>query len=118
MVAKIIAYETTPNSKFVDADAWEKNVLLVADNQRDGDDYAYEADFAAMNDAAADILPPYMNPNPGYLGIHYATAPFLNDFIIDTLNTDGALIVNYSGHGATQIWADEPHILESDDLTG
>jgi hypothetical protein len=117
MVAKIIAYETTPNSKFSDADAWEKNVLLVADNQRDGDDYAYEADFAAMNDAAADILPPYMNPNPGYLGIHYATAPFLNDFIIDTLNTDGALIVNYSGHGATQIWADE-HILESGDLSG
>jgi hypothetical protein len=118
MAAKIIAYETTPNSKFSDpAAAWEKNVLLVADNQRDGEDYLYEADFAAMNNAAADILPPYMNPNPGYLGIHYASAVFLNTFIIDTLNTDGALIVNYSGHGATQIWAEED-ILVSDDLTG
>jgi hypothetical protein len=117
MVTKIIAYETTANTKFSDANAWEKNVLLIADNQRAGEDYLYEADFAAMNDAAADILPPYMNPQPGYLGIHYASAAFLNDFIFDTLNTEGALMVNYSGHGATQIWAEE-HILISDDLAG
>ena len=89
----------------------------MADNQRAGDDYLYEADFAAMNDAAADLLPAYMKPQPGYLGIHYASAAFLNDFIFDTLNTDGALIVNYSGHGATQIWADE-HILDTGDLAG
>jgi hypothetical protein len=118
MAAKIIAYESTPNTKFADpADAWEKNVLLIADNQRPGSDYLYEADFATMNDAAAELLPAYMNPQPGYLGIHYANAAFLNDFIFNTLNTDGALIVNYSGHGATQIWADE-HILDTDDLTG
>jgi hypothetical protein len=117
MVTKIIAYETTPNSKFGDPTAWEKNILLIADNQREGDDYLYEADFAAMNDAAAALLPAFMNPQPGYLGIHYASAAFLNDFIVDTLNTEGALMVNYSGHGATQIWADE-HILDAGDLTG
>jgi hypothetical protein len=117
MVSKIIAYETVPNTKFVDPAAWEKNVLLVADNQRPGTDYLYEADFAAMNDAAAQLLPAYMNPQPGYLGIHYASAAFLNDFIFNTLNTEGALMVNYSGHGATQIWADE-HILDADDLVG
>ncbi len=117
MAAKIIAYETTPNTKFADANAWEKNILLIADNQRPGEDYLYEADFAAMNDAAATLLPAFMNPQPGYLGIHYASAAFLNDFIVDTLNTEGALMVNYSGHGATQIWADE-HILDAGDLTG
>jgi hypothetical protein len=118
MVAKIIAYESTPNTKFADPNnAWEKNVLLVADNQRPGTDYLYEADFAAMNEAAAALLPAYMNAQPGYLGIHYASAAFLNDFIFDTLNTDGALMVNYSGHGATQIWADE-HILDNGDLAG
>jgi hypothetical protein len=86
--------------KFADPNnAWEKNVLLVADNQRPGTDYLYEADFAAMNEAAAALLPAYMNAQPGYLGIHYASAAFLNDFIFDTLNTDGALMVNYSGHG-------------------
>ena len=117
MVAKIITYENTENSKFDDAAAWEKNVLLIADNQREGDDYLYEADFAAMNDAAAAILPAYMNPQSGYLGIHYATAAALNDFIFNSLNDNGALIVNYSGHGATQIWADE-HILEAYSLGG
>jgi hypothetical protein len=118
MVAKIIAYETTPNTKFDDPDnAWEKNVLLVADNQRPGTDYLYEADFAAMNQTAAALLPAYMNPHEGYLGIHYGTGASLNDFIFNTLNTDGALMVNYSGHGATQIWADE-HILDADDLVG
>ncbi len=107
MVAKIIAYETTANTKFVDADAWEKNILLIADNQREGDGYAYEAAFAAMNDADAELLPAAMSADRGYLGIHYANAAFLNDFIVTSLNTDGALMVNYSGHGATQIWATE-----------
>jgi hypothetical protein len=114
MVAKITAYEATPNTKFDDPDAWERNILLVADNQRQGADYLYEADFAAMNEDAAALLPAYMNPHAGYLGIHYASAAFLTDFITTTLNTEGALMVNYSGHGATQIWADE-HILDSGD---
>jgi hypothetical protein len=117
MVAKIIAYETTPNTKFSDPNAWEKNILLVADDQRVGQDYLYEADFAAMNEDAAALLLAFMNPQEGYLGIHYASAAFLTDFITTTLNTDGALMVNYSGHGATQIWAEE-HILDTGDLAG
>jgi hypothetical protein len=117
MVAKILTYETTPNTKFVDPDAWEKNVLLVADNQRVGADYLYEADFATMNEDAAALLPAPMNPYAGYLGIHYGSAAFLNDFIFSTLNTEGALMVNYSGHGATQVWAEE-HILDNGDLSG
>jgi hypothetical protein len=117
MVAKIITYKTTPNTKFSDPDAWEKNILLVADNQRVGAEYLYEADFAAMNEAAAALLPAPMNPYAGYLGIHYGSAAFLTDFITTTLNTDGALMVNYSGHGATQVWAEE-HILDNGDLAG
>jgi hypothetical protein len=117
MVSKILTYETTPNTKFVDPDAWEKNILLVADNQRVGADYLYEADFATMNEDAAALLPPLMEPYAGYLGIHYGSAAFLNDFIFTTLNDDGALMVNYSGHGATQIWAEE-HILDNGDLSG
>jgi hypothetical protein len=117
MVAKIITYENTPNTKFADPDAWEKNILLVADNQRVGAEYLYEADFAIMNDAADALLPPLMNPYVGYLGIHYANAAFLNDFITTSLNDDGALMVNYSGHGGTQVWADE-HILDTGDIAG
>ena len=117
MVAKIIAYENTANTKFDDPNFWEKNILLVADNQRVGADYLYEADFATMNEEAAALLPAIMNPNAGYLGIHYENAAFLTDFITTTLNTAGALMVNYSGHGGTQVWADE-HILDTGDLGG
>jgi CheY-like chemotaxis protein len=117
MVNKILTYETTPNSKFSDPNAWEKNILLVADNQRVGADYLYEADFATMNEDAAAMLPPIMNPYAGYLGIHYADAAYLTDFITTTLNTEGALMVNFAGHGATQVWAEE-HILDTGALSG
>jgi hypothetical protein len=118
IVAKILTYETTPNTKFVDPNAWEKNILLVADDQRPGAEYLYEAAFAAINDAAATLLPPPMEPYAGYLGIHYSSAAYLTDFIFSTLNTDGALMVNYSGHGGTQVWAGQPKIFEVADLSG
>jgi CheY-like chemotaxis protein len=117
MVNKILTYETTPNSKFSDPDAWEKNILLVADNQRPGAEYLYEADFATINEDAAALLPALMNSYPGYLGIHYGSAAFITDFITTTLNNEGALMVNYAGHGATQVWANE-HILDTGDLAG
>ncbi|MDX1707206.1 MAG: C25 family cysteine peptidase, partial [Desulfobacterales bacterium] len=106
MVDKIIAYETAANTKFVDPEAWEKSILLIADDQRPGEDYAYEAVFEIMNDTAADMLPSGMAaPIKGYLA-DYVDEDFLTDDIIDAIN-DGVLMVNYSGHGATQIWAAE-----------
>ena len=60
MVAKIIAYETTPNSKFSDARCLgEKRPVGRRQPARMAMTMLYEADFAAMNDAAAaDLLPP------------------------------------------------------------
>jgi hypothetical protein len=116
MVNKIITYESTDNTKFADADAWEKNILLIADDQRVGAEYLYEADFAAMNDTAAALLPAIMEPYKGYLGIHYDQGAYLNDFITATLNDEGALIVNYSGHGATRVWAEQPRIFDASDV--
>ncbi|MGD2097955.1 MAG: C25 family cysteine peptidase [Desulfobacterales bacterium] len=114
MVEKIIAYETTANTKFVDPDAWEKNVLLIADNQRQGQDYAYEAAFEDMNDFAANLLPAAMaDPFKRYLS-GYVDEDYLTDDIIDAINA-GVLMVNYSGHGATWIWAEE-HIFEASDV--
>jgi len=52
MVSKIISYETTPVLK-----TWERNTLLVADNQVKG----YEALFELMNEDAAALLPAGMN---------------------------------------------------------
>jgi hypothetical protein len=114
MVAKIIAYESSANSKWVDPNAWEKNILLIADNQREGEDYAYEAVFEEMNDFAAELLPAAMaDPFRGYLA-DYVDEDFLTDDIIDAINA-GVLMVNYSGHGATWIWAEE-RIFEAADV--
>ncbi len=110
MVAKIIAYETADNTQ-----SWQKELLLIADNQRAGDAYAYEAAFEAINDQVADLLPFTMaDPFKGYLNDYSATV-FLTEDIIDSIN-DGVLMVNYAGHGATQILAEE-NIFDAGDVT-
>ena len=111
MVTKILAYEQSPNSK-----SWEKNVLLIADNQRDGQQYEYEAVFEQISEDAAARLPAGFNaPFKGYRN-DYAAAAYLTAELKNRINDPGALIVNYSGHGATQIWADE-HIFDNADVT-
>ena len=67
-----------------------------------------------MNDFAAALLPAAMaDPFKGYLN-DYVDEDFLTDDIIDAINA-GVLMVNYSGHGATQIWAEEK-IFEASDV--
>jgi hypothetical protein len=105
MVNKIITYENGVNSK-----SWEKNVLLVADNQIED----YEAVFEQMNEDAASLLPAGMNaPFRGYLDDYFVTADLTAE--IKGKVDEGALVLNYSGHGSTQIWANE-HIFDADDV--
>ncbi|MGD9057101.1 MAG: C25 family cysteine peptidase [Desulfobacterales bacterium] len=109
MVAKIIAYESAINTQ-----TWQNDLLLIADNQRPGAEYLYEADFETMNEEAAALIPEAMaDPFRGYLN-DYAAAAFLTDDIIDTIN-DGVLMVNYAGHAATQVLAEE-HIFDAGDV--
>jgi hypothetical protein len=62
MVNKILAYEGSLNTK-----TWEKNVLLLADDQRLGPEYKYEASFEIMNNDVAALLPADMHfENPDY----------------------------------------------------
>ncbi|MBA7672027.1 hypothetical protein ES703_80198 [subsurface metagenome] len=111
MVNKIIGYETALNTK-----TWEKNILLVADNQRDGEEYDYEAAFETMNEDAAGLIPTAMNtPFKGYLGDYLAHGDLTID-ITEKIN-EGTLILNYSGHGSVQIWAHE-NIFDNGDVTG
>jgi hypothetical protein len=98
MVNKIINYEDAAILK-----TWEKNVLLVADNQTED----YEALFEMMSNEAAGSVPSGMNaPFMEYLS-GYPVPGDLTNAIKDKINNDGSLIVNYSGHGSTQIWAME-----------
>jgi len=99
MVNKILAYEGSLNTK-----SWEKNVLLLADDQRDGPEYEYEANFEIMNNDAAALLPEAMSdPFKGYLN-DYFDADDLSAEIIAQINS-GTLMVNYSGHSSIQILA-------------
>jgi hypothetical protein len=99
MVNKILSYEGALNTK-----AWEKNVLLLADDQRDGPQYEYEANFEIMNNDVAALLPEAMNdPFKGYLN-DYFDADDLSAEIIAQINS-GSLMVNYSGHSSIQILA-------------
>jgi hypothetical protein len=93
MVAKIKDYEETNHQK-----DWRQKVLLVADDQNE----AYEAVFETMNEDAIALLPSKMLPLRGYL--ESSTAGAIAAFI-DTNIGSGALIMNYSGHGAMKSWA-------------
>jgi hypothetical protein len=83
MVNKILAYEGSLNTK-----SWEKNVLLLADDQRDGAAYEYEANFEIMNNDVAALLPEAMNdPVTGYLN-DYFDADNLKAEIIAQINSE------------------------------
>ena len=111
MVNKILAYEGSLNTK-----SWEKDVLLLADDQRGGAEYEYEANFEIMNDDVAALLPEAMNdPVKGYLN-DYFDADDLSDEIIDQINS-GTFMVNYSGHSSIQILAN-PIIFNNSDVDG
>ena len=98
MVAKIIAYETAPNTK-----TWEKNVMLVADDADEETEWIFES----ISDEAADLIPEGMTTVEAYLGWHYdGIAAPLTDAIKTNLNA-GSLVLNYVGHGSWQVWANE-----------
>jgi hypothetical protein len=99
MVNKILAYETALNTK-----SWEKNVLLLADDQRDGPEYEYEEIFEIMNNDVEALLPKAMHdPVKGYLN-NYFDADVLKAEILAQINS-GTFMVNYSGHSSIQVWA-------------
>ena len=103
MAAKIIAYETAQNSG-----SWEKNVVLIADDQSE----AYEAIFETVNEDAAALLPSKMVALKGYLNDYLLAADLAAD-ITNWVNS-GALIVNYSGHGSLKQWAAEAILINAD----
>ncbi|CAB1057424.1 Beta-galactosidase (EC [Olavius sp. associated proteobacterium Delta 1] len=110
MVAKIAAYESALNTK-----TWQKNVVLTADDAPED----YETVFETINEDAAALLPAGLNePFRGYLADYLAAADLTGD-IKDQINNEGALIVNYSGHGSQRIWAAEEIFNDTDvaDLT-
>jgi hypothetical protein len=93
MVDKILSYETSPLSE----QRWERRILLVADND--------EVGFTGMSEALASSVSSAYLVSRKYLK-EYTDPLDLNRELIGQIN-DGALLVNYVGHGAEDYWADE-----------
>jgi hypothetical protein len=94
MVEKTIAYETNPAPR-----EWTERVLFVADDHPNSTYYYYS------DDLVNNYLPEPYDP----IRIYYMDNCFSGDSctqaILDTLNSTGALFVNYVGHGGVENWA-------------
>jgi hypothetical protein len=88
MVDKIVGYEQSS------PEAWHNSVLLVSDQ---GDSDATE--FSALNDGAGGLIP------AGYQVNHLKRAEDPTPAAtLRTRLTEGAVLVNYQGHGSVDVW--------------
>ncbi len=94
VVGKITSYDESARLA-----GWQQQALFVADNN-DG------VDFAGSSDAAIAHLPSDIAPEKVYLGITHPDAASAKGAIAAAIN-DGALMVQYGGHGATWRWTEE-----------
>ncbi len=96
IVNKIIAYEAAPV-----AGDWQRQVLLVADNEDTG---GYYDD---ISDALVGCcLPAPYTPNKVYYGVTHTTVEAARTAILSAINA-GRLLVNYIGHASSTLWAGE-----------
>ena len=113
MVAKTMRYEQVEI-----ADDWNKNVLFVTDNLKDGGGAFYNfSDLVAdgtISTAAGEVplLPLDYAKTKLYLRENEPLCPDENPAttcrtnVVERLN-EGALLVSYVGHGAKRYWAEE-----------
>ncbi len=95
MVDKILYYEQNPA-----AGDWTTRVTFIADNADAG------GNFPVLSDHIVDQLPEGYSADKVYYGVNYSDVTEARAAIINAIN-DGRLIVNYTGHGSTQLWASE-----------
>jgi hypothetical protein len=117
VVDKIIAYDTRKKS----FGGWRKNIVFVADDGSTSDHFSSEHQKQA-NTMAEEIesLHADYNTRKIFLGTYEKTVspnsesiPEVNDAIAKEFDR-GALIVNYTGHGAEKLWADEKVFTNND----
>jgi hypothetical protein len=109
VVNKIIAYDSEKSQGY-----WRKKIVFVADDGN-GDDgfttlHQEQADQLAEmieeEQPAFDIKKLFMGEYPKTVRPSGETVGKMTDDIVRSFE-DGALIINYTGHGSEQLWADE-----------
>ena len=110
VVDKIIRYESDPEL----AGYWRKEIVFVADdgNSEDGFTSLHQFQADALARSIEEFTPGfdtkkfYMGKYPKILKPGGETVPQLSNEIITAFDK-GSLIINYTGHGSEQLWADE-----------
>ncbi|ANQ51016.1 type IX secretion system sortase PorU [Flammeovirga sp. MY04] len=106
LLNKLISYDTTTANR----QQWKKDIVFVAD---DGDNNNHQSD---ANELAVYVEETFKEFNSKRIYIDNlqketsptgAIAPETYDLVYKTINDDGAMIINYSGHGSISRWADE-----------
>lgn len=96
-VDKILAYEQNPS-----ASGWNAKLLFVTDNADAAGDFAYYSDKVVNG-----YVPASYTSQKIYYGITHTDIASTRTAILNALNNDGALILNYVGHGSIRSWASE-----------
>ncbi len=99
VVAKILSYEQS-----APALAWNRDALLVADDEPGG--------FAAAQDALAVAFPPALAASRVYLDDFPSTAAARTALVAEI--DQGAVIAGYLGHGSIGNWAGEQLLVSGD----
>ncbi len=127
VVDKIIGYETDP-----DFDPWKNRVTFIADDGWTGSGDSDRDQHTRQSERLAGAVPSGIEQKKIYI-VSYRTEntaqgrrkPDANAAIIDQIN-EGSVIVNYTGHGANDVWAHEriflsdvtiPQLRNADRLT-
>ncbi|MEH0158379.1 type IX secretion system sortase PorU [Limibacter armeniacum] len=114
VVDKIIHYHTTTNGQ----GTWKQRVVFVAD---DGDNNTHQEQ---ADELAAFVENTYPGLNPYRLFVddfekvstaNGALSPYCRQALNEAVVNQGALVMNYSGHGSISAWTSE-RILETTEL--
>lgn len=112
VIDKIIGYEAGN-----DHGSWRMRATFVADNG-DGNSHTRQSIHISnqleSQAPALQLRKIYMSAYPRVNVGGRTTVPGAHKALLESLN-EGALIINYNGHGGPQTWADE-HVLSSSDI--
>ncbi len=117
IVDKIIAYATNPGSEYFGD--WRNRIVLVADHKEDeGNTHVRQANgyTSQINQANAcyNVDKIYMDNYPQVLSVGLPRFPEGREALLTAFD-QGALILNYTGHGGEQAWSNS-RILENTDI--
>ena len=115
VVDKIIAYDTNEKN----FGAWRKKIVFVADDGNSEDGFTslhqYQADQLATeieeNYPAFDVRRIFMGSYKKNVQPNGETVPEMADDLKRSFD-QGALIINFTGHGSEFVWADEKILTE------